>query len=127
MIDGVGGAEAIALEEGVKVEGLAEPFVGEDGGDFAGGARDGGGETAYAEGGTIDEKVELVGGGTAVRTAVEVDGEAPILDDGRGDGDQRHRAFADDDVRIVYVTIGGEAVLVEFAEESIGAVVLADG
>ena len=104
-----------------------EPFVGEDGGDYAGGARDGGGETAYAEGGTVDEEVELVGGGTAVRTAVEVDGEAPILDDGRGDGDHRHRTFADDDARIVYVTIGGKTVFVEFAEKSIGTIMLADG
>ena len=104
-----------------------EPFGREDGGEETGGAGDGGGETACAEGGTVDEEVELVGGGTAVRTAVEVDGEAPILDDGRGDGDQRHRAFADDDVRIVYVTLGGKAVLVEFAEESIGTIMLADG
>ena len=104
-----------------------EPFVGEDGGDFAGGARDGGGETAYAEGRRVDKKEESVSGGAFISMAVEVDGEAPILDDGRGDGDHRHRAFADDDVRIVYVTIGGKAVLVEFAEESIGTIMLADG
>lgn len=112
---------------GSAVGGCLESFVGEDGGDFAGGARDGGGETAYAEGGTVDEEVELVGGGTAVRTAVEGDREETIGYAGRGDGDHRHRAFADDDVRIVYVTIGGKAVLVEFAEESIGTIMLADG
>lgn len=125
-VDGVGGAEAIALEEGVKVEGLAEPFGGEVDGDATGGAGDGVGKGSSTEGRRVDKKEESVSGGAAVRTAVEVDGEAPILDDDRGDGDQRHRAFADDDVRIVYVTIGGEAVFVKFAEESIGAVVLAD-
>ena len=155
-VDGVGGAEAGAAEEGVEVEclivgmrlllcgcrpcllgsqaecvsivggGCLEPFVGEEGGDFAGGARDGGGETACAEGGAIDEEVELVGGGTAVKSAVEGDGEEAVGYAGRGDCDQRHRAFADNDVRVVYVALGGEAVFVEFAEECIGAVVLAD-
>ena len=111
---------------GSTVGGCLEPFVGEDGGDHAGGARDGGGETAYTEGGTVDEEVELVCGGAVISMAVEVDGEALILDDGRGDGDHRHRAFADDDARIVDLAVEGEAVFVEFAEKSIGAVVLAD-
>ena len=39
-IDGVGGAEAIALEEGVKVKGLVVPFVREIDGDVTGGAGD---------------------------------------------------------------------------------------
>lgn len=126
-VDGVGGAEAIALEEGVKVEGLAEPFGGEVDGDATGGAGDGVGEGSSTEGRRVDKKEESVSGGAVISMAVEVDGEAPILDDGRGDGDHRHRAFADDDVRIVYVTIGGKAVFVEFAEKSIGTIMLADG
>lgn len=115
------------MEEGVKVEGLAEPFGGEVDGDATGGAGDGVGEGSSTEGRRVDKKEESVSGGAFISMAVKVDGEAPILDDGRGDGDHRHRTFADDDVRIVYVTIGGKAVFVEFAEKSIGAVVLADG
>lgn len=124
-VDAVGGAEAIALEEGVKVEGLAEPFGGEVDGDVTGGARDRGGEDSGTEGGRVDKKEESVGGGAVISMAVEVDGEAPILDDGRGDGDHRHRTFADDDAGIVNLAVGGETVFVYSFEEGIGAVLLA--
>lgn len=103
-----------------------EPFGGEDGGDLAGGTRYRGGEAAGAEGGTVDEEVELVGSGATVGTAVEADGEDAVSDAGGGDGDFGHRAFADDDAGIVDVSIWGEAVFVELAEESVGAVVLTD-
>lgn len=125
MVDGVGGAEAIALEEGVKVEGLAEPFGGEVDGDATGGAGDGVGEGSSTEGRRVDKKEESVSGGAVISMAVEVDGEAPILDDGRGDGDHRHRTFADDDARIVDLAVEGETVFVYSFEEGIGAVLLA--
>lgn len=124
-VDGVGGAEAIALEEGVKVEGLAEPFGGEVDGDATGGAQDGVGEDSGTEGRRVDKKEESVSGGAVISMAVEVDGEAPILDDGRGDGDHRHRTFADDDARIVDLAVEGETVFVYSFEEGIGAVLLA--
>ena len=124
-VDGVGGAEAIALEEGVKVEGLAEPFGGEVDGDVTGGAQDGVGEKSGTEGGRVDKKEESVGGGATISTAVECDGEAITLDDGRGDGDYRHRTFADDDAGIVDLAVGGETVFVYSFEEGIGAVLLA--
>lgn len=125
MVDGVGSAEAITLEEGVKVEGLAEPFGREIDGDVTGGAQDGVGEKSGTEGGRVDKKEESVSGGAVISMAVEVDGEAPILDDGRGDGDYRHRTFADDDARIVDLAVGGETVFVYSFEEGIGAVLLA--
>lgn len=103
----VGGAEAIALEEGVKVEGLAEPFGGEVDGDATSGAQDGVGEDSGTEGRRVDKKEESVGGGATISMAVECDGEAITLDDGRGDGDYRHRTFADDDARIVDLAVGG--------------------
>ena len=139
VVDGVGGAAFGATEEGVEVEGLivgmgegggiwvgVEPFVGEDGGDDAGRAKDGGGETAGAEGGAVDEEVELVGGVAAIVAAVEGDGEDAIGDAGGGDGYLGHRTLADYDAGIVDVAVGGEAVFVNLAEEGVGAVVLAD-
>lgn len=57
-----------------------EPLVGEDSGDDACGARNGSGEAARTEGGTIDEEVEFVGGFAARTTAVEGDGEDTVLD-----------------------------------------------
>lgn len=116
---------AIALEEGVKVEGLAEPFGGEVDGDATGGAGDGVGEGSSTEGRRVDKKEESVSGGTTINISVEVDGEAPILDDGRGDGDHRHRTFADDDARIVDLAVEGETVFVYSFEEGIGAALLA--
>lgn len=126
-IDGVGGAEAIALEEGVKVKGLVVPFVREIDGDLTGGARDRVGEKSGTEGGRVDKKEESVSGSAAISMAVEVDGEAPILDDGRGDGDHRHRTFADDEARIVDLAVRGETVFVYLFKEGIGAVLLAHG
>lgn len=107
------------------MEGLAEPFGGEIGGDLTGGAQDRLDEKSGTEGGRVDKKEESVSGGAVISMAVEVDGEAPILDDGRGDGDHRHRTFADDDVRIVDLAVGGETVFVYSFEEGIGAVLLA--
>lgn len=104
-----------------------EPFIGKNSGDEAGGAGNRGGETADAEGGTVDEEVELVGGFAAKVAAVEVDGEDTILDLGRGDGNHRYGAFADDDAGKVDVAIGGEAILVKLTEEGISAVMLTDG
>ena len=102
-----------------------KPFVGEEGGDFAGGAQDRLDEKSGTEGGRVDKKEESVSGGAVISMAVEVDGEAPILDDGRGDGDHRHRTFADDDARIVDLAVGGETVFVYSFEEGISAVLRA--
>ena len=83
------------------MEGLAEPFGGELDGDVTGGAGDRIGEDSGTEVWRVDKKEEFVGGGATMSTAVEVDGEATIIDDCRGDGDHRHRPFADDDARVV--------------------------
>ena len=104
-----------------------EPFWREDGGDEAGGAGNRGGETAGAEGGTVDEKEKLVGGFAAIDTAVESDGKYIVVDGGRSDFHSLHRAATDDDAGEVDLTVGGEAVFVELAEDGIGAVVLPDG
>lgn len=104
-----------------------EPFGREDGGDEAGGAGNRGGETAGAEGGTIDEEMELVGGPAAIDTGVERDGEGTIVDGGRGDDNAFYRAATDDDAMEVNLSVGGEAVFVKLAEDGIGAVVLPDG
>lgn len=104
-----------------------EPFWREDGSDEAGGAGNRGGETAGAEGGTIDEEMELVGGPAAIDTGVERDGEDTIVDGGRGDDNAFYRATADNDAREVDLAVGGEAVFVELAEDGVGAVVLPDG
>ena len=148
-MDGVGGAGADGAEEGVEVEKLivrlreclggfcrVEPFWREDGSDEAGGAGNRGGETAGAEGGTVDEEEELVGGFATINTAVESDGEwyacrpcggNAVVDGGRGDFHLLHRTATDDDTREVDLAVGGEAVFVEVTEDGIGAVVLPDG
>lgn len=59
-------------------------------------------------------------------TVVEGDGEDTVLDLGGCNTGFLYRAFADDDAGVVDVAFGGEAVLVKFAEEGVGAVVLAD-
>ena len=140
VVDGVRGAAFGATEEGVEVEGLVvgmgegggiwvgvEPFVGEDGGDNAGRAGDGGGKTAGAEGGTIDEEVELVGGFAAINMTVESDGEDAFVDTSRGDFYLLHRTATDDDTREVNLAVGGDAVLVELSEDGVGAVLLPHG
>lgn len=104
-----------------------EPFGREDGGEEAGGAGNRGGETAGAEGGTVDEEEELVGGFAAINMAVESDGEDAFVDTSRGDFYLLHRTATDDDTREVDLAVGGEAVFVELAEDGIGAVVLPDG
>lgn len=141
-VDGVRGAGAGGAEEGVEVEGecviawqsvclggfcRVEPFLGEDGGEEAGGAGDGGGEAAGAEGGTVDEEVELVGGGAAIGARVEGDGDDTVGDGGRGDFHALHRAATDDDAWEVDLAVWGEAVLVELTEDGVGAVVFAHG
>ena len=104
-----------------------EPFWREDGGDEAGGAGDGGGEAAGAEGGAVDEEVEFIGGCATIWAAIESDGEDAIGDAGGGDGYLGHRTLADYDAGIVDVAVGGETILIKFAEEGIGAVVFSDG
>lgn len=104
-----------------------EPFWREDGGEEAGGAGDGGGETSSAEGGTINEEVELVGGFAAIGTGVERDSEDIVVDGGRGNDNAFQRATADDDAREVDLAVGGETVFVEVTEDGVGAVVLPDG
>ena len=104
-----------------------EPFWREDGGDEAGGAGDGGGEATGAEGGTVDEEVKLVGGFATINMAVEGDGEDTIVDGGRCDFLAFHRSVADDDTREVNLTVGGETVFVEVAEDGVGAVVFPNG
>lgn len=126
VVDGVGGAAFGAAEEGVEVEGMGEPFGWEDGGDGAGGSGDVSGETAGAESGTVDKEVELVGGGAAIATAVEGDSENAFSDTGGGNGSPRHGALADNDAGVVDAAVGGEAILIKFAEEGVGAVVLTD-
>ena len=129
VVDGVGSATTCATEEGVEVEGLivgmgegggiwvgVEPFVGEDGGDDAGRAKDRSGKTAGAEGGTVDEEVELVGGVATIMPTVEGDGENAVLNLGIGNVHHRHRAFADDDAGKVDQAVGSEAILVKFTE-----------
>lgn len=103
-----------------------EPFIGKNSGDEAGGAGNRGGETADADGGTVDEKLEFVGGFAAKVAAVEVDGEDTILDHGIGNRNHRYGSFADDDAGKVDAAIGGEAILVKLTEEGISAVVFAD-
>ena len=119
MVDGIRCAALFATEEGVEVEALVvgmgeggggvgiKPFVGEGGGDDAGSARDGGGEATYAEGGAIDEEVELVGGVATVMLAVKGDGKNTALDLGGGDGNHRYGTLADDDAGKVDKTVGG--------------------
>ena len=104
-----------------------EPFWREDGGEEAGGAGDGGGETSSAEGGTVNEEVELVGGFAAIGTGVERDSEDIVVDGGRGNDNAFQRATADDDAREVDLAVGVEAVFVEVTEYGVGAVVLPDG
>ncbi len=104
-----------------------EPFWREDGGDEAGRAGNGGGETAGAEGGTVDEEKELVGGSAAIDTGIEGDGKVIVGDGGRNDFHLLHRTATDDDTREVDLAVGGEAVLVEVTEYGVGAVVLPDG
>ena len=84
-VDAVGGAEAIALEEGVKVEGLVVPFVREIDGDLTGGAGDRGSEKSGTEGVRVDEKEKHVSGGTTINISVEDDGEETI--------GNRHRSY----------------------------------
>lgn len=140
VVNGVGGAIFRATEEGVEVEDLIvgmgegggiwvgiKPFVGQDGGDDAGSAGDGGGEAACAEGGTIDEEVKLVGGVAAIVTAVEGDRKNSVLDLGIGNCNHWYGTFADDDAREIDKAVGGEAVFVEVLEEGVGAVMLSDG
>lgn len=139
-VDGVGGAGAGGAEEGVEVERLivqlweclggfcgVEPFWGEDGGDEAGGAWDGSGETTGAKGGTVDEEEELVRAFAAINMVVEGDGEDAFVDTSRGDFYLLHRTATDDDTREVNFAVGGEAVFVKLAENGISAVVLSDG
>lgn len=104
-----------------------EPFWREDGSDEAGGAGNRGGETTGAKGGTVDEEEELVRAFAAINMVVEGDGEDAIVDGGRGDFHLLHRTATDDDTREVDLAVGGEAVLVELAEDGVGAVVLPDG
>ncbi len=104
-----------------------EPFWRKDGSDEAGGAGNRGGETAGAEGGTVDEEEELVGGFAAIVATVERDGKDTVVDGGRGDFHLLHRTATDDDTREVDLAVVGEAVFVELAEDGIGAVVLPDG
>ena len=104
-----------------------EPFGREDGGDEAGGTGDGGGETAGAEGWTIDKEEELVGGTAAIDTAVESDGKDIVVDGGRSDFYSLHRAATDDDAGEVDLAVGGKTDFVEVAEDGVGAVVLPDG
>ena len=120
-------ALVVGMGEGGGVGGSVEPFVGEDCGDNTSRARDGSGKAAGAEGGAIDEEVELVGGVATIATAVESDGGDTVLNLGNVDGHHRHCAFADDDAGKVDKAVGGEAILVELAEEGIGAVLLAQG
>lgn len=104
-----------------------KPFFREDGGDEAGGTGDGGGETASTEGRTIDEKKKLVGSFAVVGTTVESDGKDIVVDGGRSDFHSLHRAATDDDAGEVDLTVGGEAVFVEVAEDGVGAVVFPNG
>lgn len=104
-----------------------EPFEREDSGDEAGGTGDGGGETAGTEGWTIDEKKKLVGGFAAVGTTVESNSKYIVVDGGRSNFHSLHRAATDDDAGEVDLTIGGEAVFVEVAEDGVGAVLLPHG
>ena len=104
-----------------------EPFGREDGGDEAGGTGDGGGETAGTEGWTIDEKEKLVGGFAAVGTTVESNSKYIVVDGGRSDFHSLNRAATDDDAGEVDLTVGGEAVFVDVAEDGVGAVVLPEG
>ena len=104
-----------------------EPFIGKNSGDEAGGAGNRGGETAGAEGGTVDEEEELVGGFAAIDATVEHNGKDTVVDGGRGDFHLLHRAATDDDTREVNFAVGGEAVFVKLAENGISAVVLSDG
>ncbi len=144
-VDGVGGAGVGGAEEGVEVERVGvglrdcrsgfllgvwdglEPFGREDGGDEAGGTGDGGGETAGAEGWTIDKAEELIGGVAAVGTAVESDSNYIVVDGGRSDFHSLHRATTDDDAREVDLSVGSKAILVEVLEDGVGAVLLAHG
>ena len=104
-----------------------EPFWRKDGSDEAGGAGNRGGETAGAEGGTVDEEEELVGGFAAIDATVERDGKDTVVDGGRGDFHLLHRTVTDDDSREVDLAVGGEAVFVGVAEDGVGAVVLPEG
>ncbi len=144
-VDGVGGAGVGGAEEGVEVERVGvglrdcrsgfllgvwdglEPFGREDGGDEAGGTGNGGGETAGAEGGEVDEEVELVGGTAAIDTTVESDGKDIAVDGGRSDFHSLHRAATDDDAREVDLAVGSKAILVEVLEDGVGAVLLPNG
>lgn len=136
-VDGVGGAGAGGAEEGVEVEKLivrlweclggfcgVEPFFGEDGSDEAGGAGNRGGEKAGAEGWTVDEEVEFVGGFAAIVLRIEGDGEDAHVDVSRGDGHALHRTATDDDAMEVNLSVGGEVVFVELTEDGVGAVLL---
>ena len=144
-VNGVGGAGVGGAEEGVEVERVGvglrdcrsgfllgvwdglEPFGREDGGDEAGGTGNGGGETAGAEGGEVDEEVELVGGTAAIDTTVESDGKDIAVDGGRSDFHSLHRAATDDDAREVDLAVGSKAILVEVLEDGVGAVLLPNG
>ena len=124
MVNCVGGAAACAAEEGVKVEGVFEPFFREGCRNLFCGAGNGLYKTAGAEGWTIDEEVELVGGISAKMPTVKGQGENAFVDNSGGDVDRRHCAFADDDTRKVDHSVRGEAVFVEVLEKGVGAVLL---
>lgn len=104
-----------------------EPFGREDCGEEAGGTGDGGGETASTEGRTVDEKEKLVGSFAAVGTTVESNSKYIVVDGGRSDFHSLHRAATDDDAGEVDLTVGGEAVFVDVAEDGVGAVLLPHG
>ena len=109
-VDGVGGATAVAAEEGVEVDGLGvglldwgsgvggvQPFLGEEERDETVGAGDGQREGTCAEGGAVDEDVELVGGVAVIRLRIEGDGEDIAVDASRDDVHGWQRATTDDD------------------------------
>ena len=75
----------------------------------------------------VEEEVELVGGAAAVSEGVEGEGEEAVGDGGGGDFDGFYGAAADDNAWEVGLSVGGDMVFVELAEDGVGAVVFPDG